>query len=212
MAFHDTQLPVQVEKGASGGPMFKTTVLALANGHERRNIDWAATRASYDVSYGIQEKEDFDDIIAFFYARQGRAHSFRFKDWTDFELTAQQIGATDAATATFQIYKDYTSGATTFARTLYKPLGSGWVVTVNAVSQTVLYDNPTPGTTDVAINTLTGVLTLGATHVATSGHAIVVTGEYDVAVRFNTDALSLSAETWNAAAIPALPLVEVRGE
>ena len=211
MAFHDVQLPTQIEKGASGGPMFKTTILALANGHERRNIDWEKTRASYDVGYGIQEKEDFDDIIAFFYARQGRAHSFRFKDWTDFELASQQIGTTDTSTATFQIYKDYTSGATTFARTLYKPLASGWTVLVNAVSQTVVYDTA-PAIGEVSIATLTGILTLGATHAATTGHAVVVTGEFDIPVRFNTDSLQLNAETWNAAAIPAIPLVEVRGE
>jgi len=39
-----------------------------------------------------------------------------------------------------------------------------------------------------------------------------VTGEFDIPVRFNTDSLQLTAETWNAAAIPAIPLVEVRGE
>lgn len=211
MAFHDVQLPQQVERGAQGGPNFKTTVVTLTSGFEKRNIDWERSRGSWDVGYGIQTKADYEDVIDFFYARQGRAHSFRFKDWADFEIDNLTQMITDTTTSTVQMFKNYISGGITFSRTIEKPLASGWVVTVNAISQTVVYD-VAPAATEVAINTLTGVITLGATHAATTGQAVAITGEFDNPVRFDTDALQVSLETFDAGAIPTLPVVEVRGE
>jgi uncharacterized protein (TIGR02217 family) len=211
MAFHDAQLPSDVERGAQGGPRFKTTILILGGGLEKRNIDWATTRAEYDISYGIESKADYSDVIEFFYARQGRAHSFRFKDWADFEITDQTVLTTDGSTATVTMFKRYTSGGVNFDRTITKPLASGWVVTVNAVSQTVVYDT-SPAATEVAINTTTGVITLGSTHAATSGQAVNITGEFDVPVRFDTDALDVNVETFDAGSMPQLTLVEVKGE
>jgi uncharacterized protein (TIGR02217 family) len=110
MAFHNTQLPSDIERGAQGGPRFKTTILILGGGLEKRNIDWATTRAEYDISYGIESKADYSDVIEFFYARQGRAHSFRFKDWADFEITAQNVMTTDGSTSTVSMFKRYSSG------------------------------------------------------------------------------------------------------
>jgi uncharacterized protein (TIGR02217 family) len=193
MAFHNAQLPSDIERGAQGGPRFKTTILILGGGLEKRNIDWATTRAEYDISYGIESKADYSDVIEFFYARQGRAHSFRFKDWADFEITAQNVMTTDGSTSTVSMFKRYSSGG------------------VNSVSQTVVYDT-SPAATEVAINTTTGLITLGSTHAATSGQAVDITGEFDVPVRFDTDALDVNVETFDAGSMPQLTLVEVKGE
>lgn len=211
MAFHNVQLPSDVERGAQGGPRFKTTILILGGGLEKRNIDWATTRAEYDISYGIESKADYSDVIEFFYARQGRAHSFRFKDWADFAITAQNVMTTDGSTATVSMFKRYTDTGATFDRLITKPLASGWVVTVNAVSQTVVYDT-SPAAAEVAINTTTGLITLGSTHAATSGQAVDITGEFDVPVRFDTDALDINVETFDVGSMPQLTLVEVKGE
>lgn len=211
MAFHDVRIAEDVERGAQGGPMFKTTILILGGGLEKRNIDWATTRGNWDIGYGIQSKEDFEVVIEFFYARQGMAHSFRFKDWSDFEITAGNMFTTDGSTATFQMFKRYASGGIDFDRDITKPIGSGWVVTVNAVGQTVVYDTA-PAATEVSINTLTGVVTLGATHAATSAEDVVLTGEFDVPVRFDTDKLDISIETFDTGAMPQIPITEVKGE
>ena len=40
MAFHNVQLPEEVERGAQGGPQFKTTVFTLSSGYEKRNVEW----------------------------------------------------------------------------------------------------------------------------------------------------------------------------
>jgi len=211
MAFHDVQISEDVEQGAVGGPQFKTNVIALISGHEKRNVEWSRARAAWNIGYGIGDAALFREVLEFFYARQGKAHSFRFKDWADFEITAQSIGTTDTTTATFQIYKRYTSGGINYDRNILKPLASGWVVTVNAVSQTVVYDTA-PAADEVAIATLTGILTLGSTHQATTGQDIAITGEFDIPVRFDTDDLQQSITNYDAGLTPDIPIVEVRDE
>lgn len=101
MAFHDTRLPVDIERGALGGPGFKTTVTPLGSGKEQRNIDWARTRAEFDVGYGLMDQESIlleatiDALLAFFYTREGKAHTFRFKDWADFKIGDWQNPTSD---------------------------------------------------------------------------------------------------------------------
>ncbi len=119
---------------------------------------------------------------------------------------------TDGSTATFQMFKRYTSGGINFDRNLIKPLASGWVALVNSISQTVVYNDPTPNAGEVSINTLTGIVTLGSTHSSSSGLAVALAGEFDLAVRFDTDAFDLTLETFQAGTIPQLPVIEVRGE
>ena len=80
MAFDEVRLREDVELGAEGGPRFKTTVLTLASGHEKRNIDWSEARGDWDVSYGISSRTDLASVIDFFWARQGRARGARSRD------------------------------------------------------------------------------------------------------------------------------------
>lgn len=211
MDFHDVRLPDDVERGAQGGPRFKTTILTLGSGFEKRNIEWSQSRGFWDIGYGIQNKEDFTRVIDFFYAREGSAHSFRYKDWGDFELTSQVIGTTDTSTTDFQIFKDYVSGAITYTKEYTKIVTGTATVLVNSISQTVVYDTA-PAAGEVSINTLTGILTLGSTHAATTGEDIDVTCEFDFAVRFDTDSLDVNLSTFDAGSVPELPIIEVRGE
>ncbi len=101
MAFHDTRLPVDVERGALGGPGFKTTVTPLGSGKEQRNTDWARIRSEFDIGYGMMGQDSevleatIDNLLAFFYTREGRSHTFRFKDWSDFKIGDYLNPATD---------------------------------------------------------------------------------------------------------------------
>lgn len=105
--FHDTRLPEHIESGSKGGPEFNTTVIEMTSGREQRNKRWALPRASWDITYGIRDQEDYQLILAFFYARRGRAFGFRFKDWSDYACIAQSIATGDsvitAASATLTI-------------------------------------------------------------------------------------------------------------
>jgi uncharacterized protein (TIGR02217 family) len=211
MAFHDVRLPEQIERGSQGGPRFKTSVLTLSSGFERRNIDWENSRAAFSAGYGIQTKADFSEVLEFFYARQGKAHSFRFKDWSDFEITDQTVATSDGATTNFQMFKRYSSGGIQFDRTITKPVANSFTATFNLAARTVVYDTG-PGLGEVRINTLTGIIVLNSTDAATTGQALNITGEFDIPVRFDTDQIDVNMQTFDAGAIPEIGIIEVRGE
>jgi uncharacterized protein (TIGR02217 family) len=139
-AFHEILFPAEISYGSSGGPKFKTTIFEADSGYEQRNIDWSNQKAEYDVSHGIKDQAQMDALTAFFYARRGRAYGFRFKDWNDYSIAAQQIAVGDGATLVFQIVKTYRSAQTesgetdTYIRKLTKiAWGSVAGVTVGGV-------------------------------------------------------------------------------
>tara|TARA_R110000772_G_scaffold30806_12_gene76530 strand:+ start:253 stop:885 length:633 start_codon:yes stop_codon:yes gene_type:complete len=203
MAFHDVQLPVEVEQGAMGGPSFKTTVLELSSGFEKRNIDWQRTRGDWDVSYGIRNKAGQEAVLAFFYARQAKAHTFRFKDWTDFEIgddvtdAEQEIDIADGVRDKFQIVRRYTDAGATFDREITRPVAPVRVF-FDSVEQFAGF------TVDIA----TGVVDF--TVAPTAAVSIGIICEFDIPVRFDIDHLDLRAFTADAYSLPALPIKEVR--
>lgn len=196
------------------GPVFSTTVFTTFAGFEQRNINWAQPRLAADIGYGLQFKDrdeaknSYGEIIDFFYARQGRAHSFRFKDWSDYQIgdttddtTRQLIAVGDTVETAFQVIKKYTSGSITFDRTINKLVASTLRVWVNDVE----VFSPATWTEDE----LTGIITFGAAPAAVD---IEVICEFDVPVRFTQDALTISLEQVEAGAVPNIPVIEVRGE
>src|SRR5690606_10765408 len=120
MAFHEVRFPDNISRGARGGPERRTQIVELASGDEERNASWANSRRRYDVAYGIRRADDLAAVVAFFEARDGRLHGFRFQDWAHFKsclpsqtpgATDQPIGTGDGTTTQFQLAKRYTSGA-----------------------------------------------------------------------------------------------------
>ena len=195
--FDDVRLPDNVERGAKGGPRFQTSVTVLATGREQRNVDWATQRGKWEVAYGIDTKADFSQVLAFFYARQGKARGFRFKDWSDYQAVTQSIGTGNGVATTFQLVKNYTS-LVTFTRKITRPVSGTISIFKNGVLQT----------SGVSTNLSTGVVTF--TSAPASLDAITATFEFDVPVRFDTDEFTLNLETFDAGAIDTLPIVEIR--
>jgi uncharacterized protein (TIGR02217 family) len=224
MAFHDTRLPDDIERGAVGGPMFKTTVLELESGFEQRNIDWSQVRGEWDISYGVLAMEDnlqgvyIHQVRDFFYARNGKAHSFRFKDWSDFEIgdpgdpaaDNQIIGLGDDATSAFQVFKRYGSGGYNYDRTITKLVAGTYFVYLDGALQT----EATHYTVDLA----TGVVTFVTPPASTGGtgpggeQVVSIATEFDLQVRFDVDHLQMSVLLFNVGSIPNMPLREVRLE
>lgn len=204
MAFHDVQLPEDVEKGALGGPGFNTTVLELSSGFEKRNINWERVRGSWDVSYGLDKKSNQEAVLAFFYARQGRAHSWRFKDWTDYQIgdfandLPQTIATADGVQTQFQIVRAYVSGSYTFNRAITRPTSPTTRVFLDGVEQFV----------DFTVDYDTGVITFTSAPADTV--LVGVISEFDVPCRFNNDKLDMRAERDELYALPAIEVVEVR--
>ena len=184
-AFHEVRFPPDISYGASGGPGYLTTVVATASGHEHRNANWAAARGKWDVASGLRDRTHLAELIAFFRARRGRAHGFRFKDWTDYQGVAQVLGTGDGSMKTFPLIKNYASGGVIEARTIAKPV-AGTIT---------LYRDGVVVASGVSVNTATGLVTFSAAPAA----GVIVTADYefDVPVRFDTDQMTVTIETYN---------------
>lgn len=208
VSFHNVRLPVDVEQGAKGGPGFKTRVLELDNAEESRNAQWSKQRGNWDISYGIDSKSVLDAVKAFFYARQGRLYGFRFKDWSDYQITSQQQIGTGTSTTgsdgqqTFQVFKAYTDGTYTYNRTITRLVTGTVKVWSNGVLKTE--------TTHYTVNYDTGVISFVNPNRPTTGQVVAVECEFDVAVRFDTDNIEITSHTYDAIEIGSMPIIELK--
>jgi uncharacterized protein (TIGR02217 family) len=196
MAFDDDRLPTKIELDAVGGPEFRTEVVLTGGGHESRNVVWSAPRHRWDIAPAIQDPADLLLVRAHFFARQGRARGFPFKDFSDFSVTdgviiASAVGGETSA----QLIKVYTSGAVSFVRTITKLVAG----TVTAKK------NGSPFT--VTPNNNTGIITFASLSAADQ---LTATFEFDVPVRYDVDHLPVSVIEPNIFKIQPIPIVEVR--
>ncbi len=205
MAFHDVRFPERIALGATGGPLWSTSVVTTAGGHERRNQNWSASRGRWNVGSGLKTRDDLAVLIAFFRARRGRAFAFRFKDWSDFQMPRQQIGTTDGTTATFQIVRTYTSGPASQARTIQLPVAGTVRCWTNDIERT-----EGTGASQFQVNTVTGVITLGTTLRSAVDHAVEAQCEFDVPARFDADELGLTLDNFFQGQWADIPVIEVR--
>ena len=207
MAFHEVRFPDNISRGARGGPERRTQVVELASGDEERNASWADSRRRYDVAYGIRRADDLAAVVAFFEARNGRLHGFRYKDWADYKsalpsqaitATDQQIGTGTGSLQTFQLAKRYTSGAQTWVRTIAKPVAGTVRIALGMVEQMSGW----------TVDTTTGLITFTT---APAGGVIVRAGfEFDVPVRFDSDSLDVTLDFERLGSITSIPLLEIR--
>ena len=211
MAFHEVRFPVEVAFGSTGGPERRTEIVTLGSGFEERNSPWADSRRRYNAGYGVRSLDDLHGVIAFFEARHGRLHGFRWKDRADFKSSAPQatpaatdqaIGTGDGAADTFQLVKSYASGSQTYTRTIRKPVAGTVLVAVDGQVKTE--------STQFTVDTATGAVTFTGGNVPGVGAAVTAGFEFDVPVRFDADFLEINLAAFEAGDIPAIPIVEIR--
>ena len=211
MSFHEVQFPTDISKGSAGGPERRVTTSVRRSGFEQRNNIWAHSRRKYDASLGLRSINDLYAVIEFFEARSGRLYGFRWKDWTDYRSkqprsvptrTDQVLGVGTGAQAAFQLVKRYTSGSVTYIRDIKKPVQGTVLVGVNGAARTE--------GTHYNIDYTTGVVTFTAGNIPTAGQSVTAGFEFDVPVRFDIEHLSVSVDAFEAGAIQAIDIVEVR--
>ncbi len=209
MAFHEVRFPANLSFGSLGGPERRTEIVTLANGHEERNTPWAQARRRYDAGLGLRSLDDVEALIAFFEARQGMLHGFRWKDWADFKSCPasravspidQSLGKGDGATTVFQLVKTYRSGSFATVRTIGKPVqGSLQVAIAGAeLMEGLAWE----------VDATRGLITFADPPAVEAD--ITVGFEFDVPVRFDTDLIQVSVASFQAGDVPKVPVVEVR--
>jgi uncharacterized protein (TIGR02217 family) len=208
--FHEVRFPLDVARGARGGPERLTQVVALASGREIRNSRWAHSRRRYDAGVGVRTFDALATIIAFFEERRGRLYGFRWRDQLDWKscapslqpsATDQTIGVGDGVTASFQLAKDYGTGIATYRRTISKPWPGSVLVAVDGALQAQ------PG--NVACDTATGRVIFTPGHVPAPGSSITAGFTFDVPVRFDIDMIEVDLSAFKAGEIPRIPVVEI---
>lgn len=209
MGFHEVRFPANLSFGSVGGPERRTHIVTLTNGFEERNTPWAHARRRYDAGVGMRSLDDIETLISFFEARMGQLHGFRWKDWSDYKSSAasaevdfrdQLIGMGDGVTRVFPLVKVYQSGEGRYARPITKP--------VSGTVRVGLADTEQREAVDFSVNTASGEITFasapGLDEQITAGF------EFDVPVRFDTDAIQTSVASFQAGDMPNVPVVEVR--
>lgn len=210
-AFHEVRWPIALALGASGGPERRTEIVALASGAEERNSPWAQARRRYDVGGALRSLDDLHAALAFFEARKGRLHGFRFRDPMDWKSCPplrtpsaldQPLGTGTGAQATFSLSKRYGDAGGFTLRPIAKPVAGTVRIAVAGVAKA----EGTHFTLDAA----TGVVTFLPGAVPPAGAAVTAGFEFDTPVRFDTDRLEIAHDAFAAGRAVSVPLVEIR--
>lgn len=209
MAFHEIRFPANLSFGSVGGPERRTEIVTLVNGFEERNSPWAQSRHRYDAGLGLRSIADVEQLIAFFEARRGQLHGFRWKDWSDYKSCAmmqtpgpedQFLGTGDGVTQSFQLVKTYVSGEDSYSRTIRKVV-SGTVCAAVASDPKVFGQ-------EFTVDLDTGVVSFLVP--PDVGTRVTAGFEFDVPVRFDTDRIQTSLASFQAGEVPSVPVIEVR--
>ncbi len=209
MAFHEVRFPANLSFGSTGGPERRTEVVTLTNGFEERNTPWAQSRRRYDAGVSLRSLDDIAVLIAFFEARRGQLHGFRWKDWSDFKSCApsatpdfrdQDIAVADGVATEFALSKTYASGGYAYVRPVAKPVESTVLVGISTDEQVL--------GVHFELDLAAGLVRFAEPPDA--GEVITAGFEFDVPVRFDTDAIQTSVASFQAGEVPNVPVVEIR--
>lgn len=209
-SFHDVLFPVAVSFGATGGPERRNEIVSLTSGREKRNARFSQSRHHYDAGTGLRSLDDLQDVVAFFEARRGSLHAFRFRDPFDMKSCRpgetpsaqdQTLGAGDGTTARFALVKVYGTGDDAYRRLIGKPVAGTLRVAV---------DGEAVAAPDFSFDDASGEIVFAPSAIPGAGQAVTAGYEFDVPVRFDTERLSISLKAFKAGQIPSIPLIEVQ--
>lgn len=210
-SFHEIRFPTAISFGATGGPERRNEIVLLTSGIEKRNARLSASRRRYDAGTGLRSLADLYEVIAFFEARRGSLHGFRFRDPFDMRSGSpdrepapmdQTIGTGAAGRRTFQLSKTYGSGGDAYMRTIEKPVAGTVRIAVDGVERAA--------GDHFSVDAATGMVTFAEAHAPAAGEPVTAGFEFDVPVRFDVEHLSASLTAFKAGQIPAIPLIEIR--
>lgn len=205
--FHEVRFPLDISRGARGGPTRRTDIVTLASGREHRNARWAHSRRTFDAGYGVKTLAGLSAVVAFFEERRGRLVGFRWRDpldWTSAPASGeptpldQVLGTGDGARTGFALVKRYGGPDAPYERPIAKPVAGSVRI---AVAGSELASSA------FTVDTTTGMVTLATApaigDVVTAGFA------FDVPVRFDSDELDVELSAFEAGEIPRIPLIEL---
>lgn len=205
--FHNVSFPLRLARGGVGGPTRRTEIFELGDGREARNTAFAGSRRQWEVGSAIRSLDELAQITAFFEARRGRLHAFRFRDPADHKSCApsaaispfdQLLGIGDGTTKAYQLVKAYGDAAATYVRPISKPVvGSVRVGRGGSEVPASEYS------LDASNGLITFVLPPAQGMQVRAGFA------FDTPARFDADKLDVALDAFDAGRVVSLSLIEV---
>ncbi|MHC1549694.1 phage distal tail protein, Rcc01695 family [Phyllobacterium sp. K27] len=205
--FHDVRFPAAVSFGATGGPEWRNEIVPLTSGFEQRNARWSQSRRHYDAGTGLRSLADLEEVMAFFEARRGSLHAFRFRDPFDhlscksgqtITPADQPIGLGNGRNAVFQLVKRYGE----HVRPITKVAKDSVRIAVAGVEQREAVD--------FVVELITGKIIFQPGRIPKLDAKVSAGFGFDVPVRFDTDRLMISLKSFSAGDIPSIPIIEVK--
>jgi uncharacterized protein (TIGR02217 family) len=196
--FLDIQFPSEIAYGSQSSIGYSTLVQKSISGKEQRNINWLYPKYSFNLAPAINSKADLDKIIAFFHIVQGKAYSFRFRDFSDFFVLGGKIANGDGVKIKFQLKKIYSVGTNTRERIISK---------IEVGSVNIYLDDILQNPSQYTLNYLSGEITFNTAPAINK--VIKADFNFDVQARFNTDNLSHILNSHNYRVVEKIELVEV---
>ncbi|WP_029003711.1 DUF2460 domain-containing protein [Azorhizobium doebereinerae] len=209
-SFHEVLFPIDVARGAAGGPERVTEIVTTATGREERNTRRADSRRRWDAGYGVKSLAALHAVLAFFEERRGRLYGFRWRDPMDPASSPpgspvtphdQVIGSGDGATRMFALTKTYGGLVAPYVRRIAKPAPGTVRVAVGGAEQ---------GEDAFTCDLSTGTVIFAAGRAPAAGATVSAGFVFDVPVRFDTDYLEINLSHFAAGEIPRIPIVEIQ--
>jgi uncharacterized protein (TIGR02217 family) len=203
------RLPEYIERGSKFGPTFRNVIQEAISGNEQRFAQWTKCRGVGDLSYGLENSTDplgdFKAILAMYRAHFGSLYPFRFRDWSDYVATNSVFGTGNGTATAFQLTMTYDPQAI-----LLGSAGTYFYVrdiTLLASTPVIKINNVVTAAYTISSS---GLVTFTAAPAAAA--QLTWSGEFDVPVRFDTDALPVVLNEADLTSLPGIPIKEVIGE
>lgn len=197
--FIEQRFPTDISYGSTGGPEYNTEVLTTITGCEHRMPKWHNPKMRFNVSPGIKNQRQMQEILRFFRACKGRQIGFRYKDWSDFKAHNEPVKVVDRYTLQLiKLYNLNTKAAD--QRIITKPVEN--TVKIYISGQKLEQ-------TDFSVDYTTGIITLKQ-EITAENPQVTADFEFDIPVRFDTDYLPVTIENYNFFSLPEIPIIEMK--
>lgn len=190
-------MPLEVERGMSGGPAFFTTMLVTPNGVKTPVMAREQALHQWEVAIVGLRDTNIKEMLTFFYGRRGPANGFLFKDWSDYRMPVQSIGTGDGTETDFALANIYSDAIRPYSRFITRPVLATLKVYKAGVLQTY--------TTHYTF--LNGYVVFVAAPIAAA--AITAECEFDIPVNFMDDKLTMTMLHSTQGLMPTFKIEEI---
>jgi uncharacterized protein (TIGR02217 family) len=194
LSFAEERLELGYDYGAVGGMGYETEITEVADDREQRNATRYLPKGRWQLGDRLIAESEADLLSEVSYLKQfhldrlGSFQGFRFKDWSDFQGTNQDIATGNGVKTQFQLRKAYKVGSVVTYRPIQKPVVGTVDIFVNGVNVATIANH------GWVVNHETGVLS-NPTPLA-SGAKLTADFQFDVPVWFESDEIGFSLQAY----------------